>query len=219
MTLTLDDSWTKFARGKEHLETPALECEGYLRAGPVFTAEVFYDPEASTVEPKFRADPMPPPRIGAIVGDVAHNLRSALDVAAWQLAIANDEDAAREQRHLVTFPLTRGSEDFRKSRALAFFSEPARLVIELLQPYQASMEALGWLRDLSNADKHRVSTFSFTGLTESPVAEAGVRAFSSLHVRFGTDEGHIGLIGLQAVVVSVELALREIEATETVNPT
>ena len=171
------------------------------------------------MEPEFRTDPTPPPRIGAIVGDVAHNLRSALDVAAWQLAIANDEDAARERRHLVTFLLMRSPEGFTKSRALAFFSESARLVIERLQLYQVSMEALGWLRDLSNADKHRVTTFSFTGLAENPVAEAGVRAFSSLHVRFGTEEGHIGLIGLQAVVVSVESALREIEASETDNPT
>ena len=113
----------------------------------------------------------------------------------------------------------RSPEGFTKSRALAFFSESARLVIERLQLYQVSMEALGWLRDLSNADKHRVTTFSFTGLAENPVAEAGVRAFSSLHVRFGTEEGHIGLIGLQAVVVSVESALREIEASETDNPT
>src|SRR5450755_3675289 len=98
MPLTLDDSWTKLARGKEHLETLARECDGYLCAGPTFAAEVFYDPEAEAVEPEFRADPMPPPRMGAIVGDIAHNLRSALDVAARQLAVANDEDAARERR-------------------------------------------------------------------------------------------------------------------------
>jgi hypothetical protein len=157
MPLTLDDSWTKLARGKEHLETLARECDGYLCAGPTFAAEVFYDPEAEAVEPEFRADPMPPPRMGAIVGDIAHNLRSALDVAARQLAVANDEDAARERRHLVTFPLTSSPEAFARSRPLAFFSESARRVIERLQPYQVSMEALGWLRDLSNADKHRVA--------------------------------------------------------------
>jgi hypothetical protein len=99
-----------------------------------------------------------------------------------------------------------------RNSALAFFSESARVVIERLQPYQASMEALGWLRDLSNADKHRLATFSFTGLTESPAGEVGVRKFSNLHVRFGTDEGHLGLMAIQAIAVSVEAALQEIEA-------
>jgi hypothetical protein len=99
MPFTLEDSWTKLARGKEHIGTLARECDEYLGAGPAFTANVYYDPEAGTVQPQFVGDPPPPPRIGTIVGDVAHNLRSALDVAAWQLAIAHDEDAARKRRH------------------------------------------------------------------------------------------------------------------------
>jgi hypothetical protein len=57
-----------------------------------------------------------------------------------------------------------------RSPARASFSESARIMIERLQPYHASMDALGWLRDLSNADKHRVATLSFTGLTESPAS-------------------------------------------------
>src|ERR1035438_395474 len=149
MPFTLEDSWTKLARGKEHLETLARECDEYLEAGPAFTAEVLYDPEAGTLEPQFSANPPPPRRIGTIVGDVAHNLRSALDVAAWQLAIATDQAAALKQRNLVTFPLTRTPKDFSKHRALPLFSESARDVIERLQPYRNSMEALGWLRDLS----------------------------------------------------------------------
>jgi hypothetical protein len=74
------------------------------------------------------------------------------------------------------------------------------------------MEALGWLRDLSNADKHRVATFSFTGLIERPAKDVGVRNFSNLHLRFATDEGHLGLMGVQAIAISVEAALREIES-------
>lgn len=184
----------------------------YLRGGPVITADVSYDAERGTVAPQFYADPAPPPRIGAIVGDVAHNLRSSLDVAALQLAVANDEAAALKQRHLVTFPLTKTGEAFLRHRALAFFSEQAFALIESLQPYQPSMEALGWLRDLSNADKHRLATISFTAIAEDPSVEAGAKAFSNLHVRFGTDEGHFGLMAVQAIAVTVEAAVRQIEA-------
>jgi hypothetical protein len=74
------------------------------------------------------------------------------------------------------------------------------------------MEALGWLRDISNADKHRVAAFSFTGLAVEPTPEVGVRRFSALHLRFGTDEGHLGLMAVQAIYVSVDAALREIES-------
>jgi hypothetical protein len=211
MAFTLEDSWTKLARGKEHLDTVARECEEYLSAAPAITAEVVRDPEAGTMI-GFSAHPAPPARIGAIVGDFAHNLRSALDVAAWQLAIANDEDAARKTPNLVTFPLTHSSDEFEKPhRALRFFSESALGLIERLQPYHANMDALGWLRTLSNSDKHRVATFSLPGLTGRPTEEAGVTPFSGLHVLFGTDEGQLGLMGLQAITASVEAALQQIE--------
>jgi hypothetical protein len=74
------------------------------------------------------------------------------------------------------------------------------------------MEALGWLRDLSNADKHRVATFSFTGLAVEPVPEVGVRKFSALHVRFGTTRDTWAFMGIQAIFVTVEAALHEIES-------
>ena len=213
MSVTLDDSWTKLARGKEHLAALSRACGEYLDTGPQITVEMYNDPETGSVETRFLGQPSPPTRIGAIVGDVVHNLRSALDVAAWQLAIANDEGAARRGRHQVSFPLTGCTEELKKPHpALRFFSEPAREVIERLQPYQPSMEALGWLRDLSNADKHRVATFSFTGLAVEPVTDVGVRKFSALHLRFGTDEGHLGFTGIQAIFATVEAALQEIEA-------
>jgi hypothetical protein len=213
MSVTLADSWTKLARGKEDLAALSEACGGYLDTGPEITVEVYNDPDTGSVKTRFLGEPSPPTRIGAIVGDVVHNLRSALDVAAWQLAIANDEAGVLKERNQVAFPLTRCAEEFKKPhRALKFFSESGREVIERLQPYQSSMEALGWLRDLSNADKHRVATFSFTGLAVEPVSEVGVRRFSALHLRFGSDEGHLGFMGIQAIFATVEAALQEIES-------
>jgi hypothetical protein len=213
MSVTLDDSWTKLARGKEHLAALSHECGEYLDTGPQISVETFNDPDTGSFETRFLGEPSPPPRIGAIVGDVVHNLRSALDVAAWQLALNNDEAATLKERNQVSFPLTRCAAEFKKPhRALKFFSEQAGEVVERLQPYQPSMEALGWLRDLSNADKHRVATFSFTGLAVEPTPEIGIRKFSALHVWFGTDEGHLGFAGIQAIFATVEAALQEIDS-------
>jgi hypothetical protein len=44
------------------------------------------------------------------------------------------------------------------------------------------------------------------------VPEVGVRKFSALHVRFATDEGHLGFMGIQAIFVTVEAALQELES-------
>jgi hypothetical protein len=210
MTVTLLGSWAKHERAMEHYATLAVESEAYLRQVQ-FSAEVATTPEGGA-EPQFYAEPQPPPRLGTIVGDVVHNLRSALDVAAWQLAIDHDEAKARGDQLRIQFPLTRNAEKFKKHKALPFFSEDARLLLERLQPYQPSNQTLGWLRDLSNADKHRLATFAFPGMTAVPgVEEAGVEGFSNVHVRFGTDQGHLGLIGIRAIAAAVESALQELD--------
>jgi hypothetical protein len=217
MSFTLEDSWTKHARGLEHLTALCAECEAYLDSGPAFSAEHFHDAETNTVGVQFHVEPTPPPRLGAIVGDVAHNLRSALDVAAWQLALANDEAAARRQPNLVQFPLASTADGFtdrRVQRTLSFFSDAARSAIERLQPYQPSWEALGWLREVSNSDKHRIATFSFAGINAERASEVGVMRFSRPHLRFGTDTGQIGITGLYAIASAVEAALRDLEESD-----
>lgn len=217
MSFTLEDSWTKHARGVEHLNALWAECEAYLDSGPAFSAEHFHDAETDAIGVQFHAEPPPPPRLGAIVGDIAHNLRSALDVAAWQLALANDEAAARQQPNLVQFPLASTAQGFaagRVERTLSFFGDAARIVIERLQPYQPSWEALGWLRELSNSDKHRIATFSFTGINVETTSEPGVIRFSRPHLLFGTDTGHIGTTGLYAIASTVEAALKDLEESD-----
>jgi len=73
------------------------------------------------------------------------------------------------------------------------------------------MEALGWLQRLSNSDKHRVTPFSFTGLSQVATPDVGVSAFANARILFGTDEGHLGLTGVQAIAVTVESAIHELE--------
>ena len=114
MTVTLLGSWAKHEQAMEHYATLAVESEAYLRQVQ-FSAEVVTTPEGG-VEPQFYAEPQPPSRLGTIVGDVVHNLRSALDVAAWQLAIDHDEAKARDDQLRIQFPLTRNPEEFQEAQ-------------------------------------------------------------------------------------------------------
>jgi hypothetical protein len=215
MAVNLADSWAKHERAMEHLGTLAIETDDYLHN--VQVSAVVESTAGGVVEGEFEVDGQPAPRLGTIVGDVVHNLRSALDVAAWQLAIDHDETEARRRPHLVQFPLARDVAGFTAHNALPFFSEDARRVLESLQPYQRSNEALGWLRELSNSDKHRVATFSFAGMSKMPTgAEVGVSGFGGLEVRFGGEDGHLGVFGFERLPLrSSWCFIRSMRTSET----
>ena len=122
--------------------------------------------------------------------------------------------AALQKPESVSFPLTKTPQSFRKKKktSLRLFGDGAQVIIEGLQPYQPSMEALGWLRDLSNSDKHRIATYSFAGITAHPSPhDVGVRRFSNPHLLFGADEGRIGITGLETIAITVEDALTQLE--------
>jgi hypothetical protein len=66
-----------------HLRMFEAECNRHLAAANVgFGYDV--DLEAGSISVILRADSEPPMVLGAIVGDVLHNLRSALDSIAWE---------------------------------------------------------------------------------------------------------------------------------------
>lgn len=162
----LRDAWIKHNRALEHLQSLNEACESYVERDPrPYWVEVHYEALPSCHIASFRYTKPPEARLGAIVGDIVHNLRSALDVSAWQLALQNDADAAQGNPRRVAFPLTTSEEAFSGHGALGLFSERGREVLERLQPYECpdrdDLQALRWLNAMSNADKHRVTTTAF----------------------------------------------------------
>jgi hypothetical protein len=103
----------------------------------------------------------PNPRWGLIIGDIAHNYRSALDHLAWQLALKHSapDDPSRSAQWPITDSLDKFN-DGRVQRMLASIDPAIHADIERLQPYNAPEQAycrpLAALRDLSNTDKHRL---------------------------------------------------------------
>jgi hypothetical protein len=145
----------------------------------------------------------PDPYWGVLIGDVLHNARSALEYAIFELGI-NDSGAAFYEPDPVTgrrkrtqFPIFDTEAEFenRGIPMLPGLSERHRAVIEGLQPYhginRGPRHPLAALRDLANADKHRVlhtlSTVT-TGVRPGEVVSFG--GFGVVEV-VGFDEGPV----------------------------
>ena len=94
-----------------------------------------------------------------ILGEILHNLRSALDHLVWQLVLDNGQEPGRHN----AFPITteRASWQKNKDTLLKGVSLRHKAMIECLQPYTGGMNLpfdvsmLRTLNDLSNAEKHR----------------------------------------------------------------
>jgi hypothetical protein len=105
-----------------------------------------------------------PPRFAVVAGEVAHNLRSALDYIAWALS-SETYRAAHESS--IAFPVL-GEKPATAKELRAFErkiegveSSEARELIERCQPYNARNpvnDPLLIVHDLNRIDKHRVLT-------------------------------------------------------------
>lgn len=96
--------------------------------------------------------------IPAIVGDIVHNLRSALDHLAWQLVsvgVASGETRSQGWEK-IQFPIAHSLDSFvsMKGRAIEGARREAIEALDRLKPYKDGNDALWLLRQLDNADKH-----------------------------------------------------------------
>lgn len=100
----------------------------------------------------------PPAKWGIVLGDVLHNLSSALDHLVCSLARVTDPE---DQCTTTEFPIFTDKAKFeaKKERALRRVPEGAQGVIEELQPFNSGenppMHVLELLRRFYNIDKHR----------------------------------------------------------------
>jgi hypothetical protein len=150
----------KLKRAHEHLQALDGECRGFLYSEPYYVTAKF-EPEAGCFVVRLRIREDVPIRFSLIVGDLIHNLRSALDQAAWLVACRSTPveqlwrpDTARK----IAFPLAPSRERFEGHSIMPFIALDARAILEPLQPYhlEDTPQALGRLNELWNIDKHRV---------------------------------------------------------------
>jgi hypothetical protein len=101
----------KLDRAKEMIEEIYDAVVGYIAEEPYEVVGEF-NPETSEYVIRGKVT-KPTRKIGIIAGDAAHNLRSALDHLAWQLALLNTATPYR----LTQFPIARSKREFRKDRS------------------------------------------------------------------------------------------------------
>src|SRR4051812_8089914 len=78
--------WAKLDRAKEHQNELQEEGQRFL-ADASFQVDVDVDPKSGWHEVRLVRVPSVPLRLCVIVGDLVHNLRSALDHLVWQLVL------------------------------------------------------------------------------------------------------------------------------------
>ncbi len=113
---------------------------------------------------KFRKVEPIDPSLPMMIGDCIHNLRSALDHVAFQLAVVNGKSSGAAEKTMFPVCLAKsGDNGFNKrvERTLKpFISSAALAEIEKLQPYKAysvpNQADLWILHNLDIIDKHRL---------------------------------------------------------------
>lgn len=132
--------------------------------------------------------PKLPDEWGVIIGEIAHNLRSALDALAWQLALLNTTNPdnrtgfpiyiiGRTNRRLATGdPIPQFWHNGHGLRRLQSINRRYWTRIEAFQPYKRGngyrQSPLFLLHELNNTDKHRLISvltpimagFTFSGI-------------------------------------------------------
>jgi hypothetical protein len=153
----LDDPLNKMQRANEHLQELDREISLYQAAHTYSVTKELNGDKTSYIY-RIKPNVLPSLRIGTIIGDIIHNMRSALDHLAWQLALL----ATPTPYEYTAFPIYKdGTNKHIKDarRMLRDVPTEALDLIERLQPYHAGDTAdkhpLWILHALWNLDKHR----------------------------------------------------------------
>lgn len=169
MTYTaLEAAWAKYNKAARELAALRANIERFLARDP-YTVDVALDEVSGWWVARTRIAEEPPPVLGVQVGCMAHEALSSLNHVTWALAVRKlGERAATRRRHSLDFPIFDDAPAFRRAKALEYVSKPAAKVIDELQPFHRAPQAHGrvqhpllLVKELANADKHRVLASSY----------------------------------------------------------
>ena len=109
------------------------------------------------------------PRFGVRIGEIAHNLRSALDHLVWrEAAELLGSEPTDKQAGEIAFPIWTTRVRFKKSKVKRYVSPDAWAIIERHQPYTRGQpkrsQALAMLHWINRVDKHRLLHYGTVSL-------------------------------------------------------
>lgn len=150
---SLDGAKVKLARAARHIQELEAVARSYLASTP-FTLTRTEEPNGDLIW-RVKINRPVPLEWSAIVGDAVHNLRSALDLLAWQLVEINGAQASRD----TCFPITQSvPPQFEQTlqRALNGAHPRAIRLVRRLKPFAGGNIVLAQLHALDITDKHRL---------------------------------------------------------------
>jgi hypothetical protein len=147
----------KIARARKHLEELDRTVNGFLSVHPY---DIYSEFSVDTGEEVWRIKVLlsPPVELGGIIGDVVHNLRSALDLAVCRLVRVNNGNVTAN----TGFPVYTDATDYQSTgRKKVRGVTPAALrIIDFLQPCNQPVppeDHMNYiLHRLDITDKHRL---------------------------------------------------------------
>lgn len=178
----LDSARAKLTWAQEHLNTLEQEVRAFFGAHPY---PVSHEVDRATGYHRWKVElgrPLPD-RWPLIAGDCAHNVRSALDHLAWQLAGAQPDDRTTQ------FPIFIDPDLFRSVGLRQIRPIPPRpqALIKWLQPHRRAdppHDPLWTLQVLDAEDKHKTLTLAL-GVTEEVELQPVIPPYSRLKHELG----------------------------------
>ncbi|MDQ6909732.1 MAG: hypothetical protein M3Z84_02950 [Actinomycetota bacterium] len=138
----------------------AGEWTAWLNTNP-YPSRIDIDPDLGEHRIVFDFSTPLPLHFPVRVGEIAHDLRSALDHLVWREAfeILGHEPTGKQARE-IAFPIWRTRAGFKESKVKRYVSPDAWTIIERYQPYDRGKpkrsKALGLLHWINRIDKHRL---------------------------------------------------------------
>jgi hypothetical protein len=143
----------KINRARSHIEELRSNAADFLASSPYTLEKLEKENGDLTYIIKINSDV--PIEWCAIVGDIVHNLRSALDLMAWQFVI-NDGNTPGKNTY---FPISPKKDGFGKQlrSSLSGTDAKAKKFVKRLKPYPEGNTILTQLHALDICDKHRLT--------------------------------------------------------------
>lgn len=141
----------KIDRAKRHFNELDAEIKAFFARGPyVITTDD--DPKSGDRFFKLTIREDVPLSLSAIIGDLVHNLRAALDIAICDAVRSNGASVVTSNG----FPIFDKRREFKRevSRKIDGTNARTRRLIHLLKPYKSGRKALWSLHNLDIVDKH-----------------------------------------------------------------
>jgi hypothetical protein len=151
---TLNGSWEKTLRANALCRLLNKKWRVFV-ASDAYRTGVDLDSETGCYRAWIEAKAPPPLSLSVVVGEIAHDLRSALDHLVYRQAVEDCPGRAKRYARKIVFPICDTPTAFGNAEALCYISEDTRALIEQYQPYERRNGYLAMVHWFNRLDKHR----------------------------------------------------------------